>query len=77
MSFDISNNEKSNVVTRARSLPPQLSAVMGVGMICTLYKWGGLLYRYHQQGRWYMVGEGPDHEIHGWPSPELGIRLGG
>ena len=33
--------------------------------------------RYHQQGRWYIVGEGPNHEIHDWPSPELGIKLGG
>ena len=32
--------------------------------------------RYHQQGRWYIVGEGPNHEIHDWPSPELGIKLG-
>ena len=32
--------------------------------------------RYHQQGRWYMVSEGPNHEIHDWPSPELGIKLG-
>lgn len=33
--------------------------------------------RYHQQGRWYMVNEGPNHEIHDWPSSELGLKLGG
>lgn len=33
--------------------------------------------RYHQQRRFYMADEGPDHEVHDFPTSELGIKLGG
>ena len=33
--------------------------------------------RYHQQQRFFMAGEGPDHQTHDFPSSHLGIKLGG
>ena len=33
--------------------------------------------RYHHQGRWYLINEGPNHDIHDFPSAELGLKLGG
>ena len=33
--------------------------------------------RYHQQRRFFMNGEGPDHKTHDFPSSHLGIKLGG
>jgi hypothetical protein len=33
--------------------------------------------RYHQQTKFYGVGEGPDHAVHDFPSSELGLKLGG
>ena len=33
--------------------------------------------RYHQQRRFYMVGQGPNHTVHDWAISELGIKLGG
>ena len=33
--------------------------------------------RYHQIRRLFGTGAGPDYEIHDFPMPELGIKLGG
>ena len=33
--------------------------------------------RYHQQTRWFMDNQGPDHAIHDFPTAHLGIKLGG
>ena len=33
--------------------------------------------RYHQQRRFYRIGHGPDHEVHDFPTAELGLKLGG
>ena len=33
--------------------------------------------RYHQINRLFGCGAGPNHEIHDFPLPELGIKLGG
>jgi hypothetical protein len=33
--------------------------------------------RYHQQRRFFLNGEGPDHKTHDFPTSHLGIKLGG
>jgi hypothetical protein len=33
--------------------------------------------RYHQNWRFYLVGEGPNHQVHDFPSAEMGLKLGG
>ena len=33
--------------------------------------------RYHQQQRFFMAGDGPDHQTHDFPSSHLGLKLGG
>jgi hypothetical protein len=33
--------------------------------------------RYHQQRLFYMQGKSPDHDVHDFPTAELGLKLGG
>jgi hypothetical protein len=33
--------------------------------------------RYHQQRKFFVEGAGPDHDVHDFPTSELGLKLGG